>query len=279
MTIGGALRAAVLQASGGESRREAELLMQAVTGLTRAGLLSYPERVLTQSEQTTFADLWQRRLHGEPIAYLLGWREFFGLRLSVSPAVLIPRAETELLVDAALARLPEADQACILDLGTGSGAIALALAAHRPRAEVHASDLSAAALAIAQANAQALGLSSVRFHLGHWFDAIDTASRFDLILSNPPYVAESDPHLQQGDLRFEPMIALTPGGDGLAPYRHLIDVARRYLRPGGCLLFEHGFEQAASIRALFAEADYEAIETLLDLESRERVTLAQWPGR
>lgn len=275
VSVGAVLRAARHEAPGPEARREAEILLQALTGLSRAGLISHSDRLLSDAEQAQFAALWQRRLQGEPIAYLLGWREFYGLRLAVSPAVLIPRPETELLVEAALAKMPESDRPIVLDLGTGSGAIALAIAANRPLAVVYASDVSTAALDVAKQNAASLGLSNVRFCLSDWFQGIDADQRFDLILSNPPYIAEHDPHLHQGDLRFEPVQALTPGGDGLAPYRHLIAAAPEWLKAGGWLMFEHGYDQAEAIRALFTDAGFAHVETLQDLEDRERVTLGQ----
>ncbi|WP_425481107.1 peptide chain release factor N(5)-glutamine methyltransferase [Ahniella affigens] len=276
MQVAAVLRGARQDASGPEARREAELLLQAVTGMSRAGLISHGDRPLTDAEHAQFSALWQRRLQGEPIAYLLGWREFYGLRLAVSPAVLIPRPETELLVDAALSRLPDTQSLNVLDLGTGSGAIALAIAANRPEASVHAGDVSAAALDVARQNAKALGLAQVCFHLSDWFQGIEPGLRFDLILSNPPYIAEHDAHLQQGDLRFEPLQALTPGGDGLASYRHVIKAAPEWLNAGGWLLFEHGYDQADAIRALFVDAGYSDVSTLQDIEGRDRVTVGQW---
>lgn len=278
MSVGGALRAAILALSGPDARREAELLLGKVTGLGRAGLIAYSERALTEQEQRDWASLLDRRRSGEPIAYLLGQREFFGLALSVTSDVLIPRPETELLVELALARLPFDHAARVLDLGTGSGAIALAIASHRTDVDVLATDLSPAALAVAEGNAARLGTTRVRFASGHWFDAVAPGLRFDLILSNPPYIAGGDPHLDRGDLRFEPGIALTPGGDGLDAYRQITRAAGRFLLPGGWLMFEHGYDQGAPVRALLEGSGFTGVATHRDLEARERVTMGSWPG-
>ncbi len=274
-SVGGALRAAIVTLSGQEARREAELLVSRVTGLGRAGLIAQSDRLLTEAEHSAIQALVNRRRSGEPIAYLLGRREFFGLVLDVSPAVLIPRPETELLVETALDRLPHERHCSVLDLGTGSGAIALAIASHRPHAEVLATDASAEALVVAQSNAHSLGLSNVRFAHGSWFDAVAEGVMFDLITSNPPYVAGGDPHLTQGDLRFEPAIALTPGGDGLDAYRAIVSEAARFVKPEGWLMFEHGWDQGPAVRELLEGSGFTAVSTLVDLEHRDRVTLGK----
>lgn len=248
----------------------------------RAYLFSHGDESLNDDALRAFDALLGRRLQGEPLAYLTEQRSFWTLTLGVGPGVLIPRPETELLVEAALERLPQ-DPASrtpqswrLLDLGTGSGAIALALASERPHAEVTATDLSRDALEVAQRNAQHNQLQQVRFLQSDWFESVQ--GTFDMILSNPPYVAEDDEHLARGDCRFEPRAALTPGRDALAAYRRIIAQAPRYLAPGGWLLFEHGYEQGEAVRELLSEGAYRGIETLRDLQGHERVSLAQRPG-
>jgi release factor glutamine methyltransferase len=225
-----------------------------------------------------------RRVRGEPIAYITGLREFWFMPLKVTPAVLVPRPETEVLVEQALLRLPTDRDLTLIDLGTGSGAIALALAKERPRAIVHAVDASEAALAVAEENAKRLGLTNLRFVLGHWFwgipgeweRSLESDLRFDLVASNPPYVAGDDPHLLQGDLRFEPRMALTPEGDGLSAIREISHDARARLKPGGWLLFEHGHDQGPAVRHILERDGYTNVETLRDMEDRDRVTVGRW---
>src|SRR5690606_41469022 len=216
-----------------------------------------------------------RRVAGEPVAYLTGRRGFRHLELQVTPDTLVPRPETELLVELALERLPTDRELRIADLGTGSGAIALALASERPRASVVATDASAAALAVARANADALGIANVEFREGDWFDAV-RGERFDLVASNPPYIAEGDPHLQAGDLRFEPAMALSSGSDGLDAIRRIVAGAPAHLQPGGGLLLEHGWEQGAAVRALLSAAGFHAVATARDLEQRDRITYGRY---
>lgn len=253
-----------------EARSEVQTLLQTVLNVNRAYLLAHPERVLTEQERSRYQTALQRRVQGEPLAYIMGEREFFGLNFKVTPVTLIPRADTELLVELALAGI--ASPGCrVLDLGTGSGAIALSIAHSRPDAEVTAVDASAAALAVAQENAQRLGIENVGFVLGDWFSAL--AGRcFDLIVSNPPYIAENDRHLAQGDLRFEPAGALASGADGLDDIRRIISEAGTYLTPGGWLMLEHGYDQAAQVRALLRAAGYENIQSDNDLSGIERVS-------
>jgi release factor glutamine methyltransferase len=234
-------------------------------------------RVLDLNELLANIELMQRRLAGEPVAYLLGHRGFWTLDLAVSPATLIPRPETELLVELALARLPVDTALAVADLGTGSGAIALALASERPQVDVTATDLSAAALDMARGNAARNGLARVRFVQGAWFAPLQ-GMRFDLIASNPPYIASNDPHLQQGDLRHEPATALASGIDGLDDIRLIVADAGAHLLPGGWLLIEHGWDQGAEIRALFEHAGFEQVHTERDLEQRDRVTRGCLPG-
>lgn len=224
--------------------------------------------------QARFESLVARRVAGEPVAYLTGLRGFWRFDLEVGPATLIPRPDTELLVDRALDVCPAEARVC--DLGTGSGAIALALAFERPRAQVLATDASEAALAIARRNAQRLGLANVEFAMGSWYAPLQGA-RFDLLLSNPPYIEEGDPHLSQGDLRFEPVTALASGADGLDAIRELAAGALAHLQPGGWLMIEHGWQQGGAVRSLFESAGLHAVATHLDLEQRERVTVGRAP--
>lgn len=268
-------------AASGLDALDAQVLLAHVTGRDRAWLAARADELLAEEFEAPFAALVARRQAGEPIAYLTGTREFWGLPLLVSPAVLIPRPETETLVEIALERLP-ADRALrILDLGTGSGAVALALARERPAASVVATDDSEAALAIARENARRLSVANVKFVQSDWYDglaAIASATRFDLIVSNPPYVAAGDPHLAQGDLRFEPPAALSPGGEGLQAIRRIIAGASAWLVPGGSLAFEHGYDQAAQVRELLATAGWQDIEVRRDLASIERVSVARRPA-
>src|SRR5690348_4403313 len=256
---------------GDEARREAALLLRHVLGVSDAWLVAHADDSIDPAHVAAFRDLVARRAHGEPVAYLTGTRGFHALALRVTPDVLIPRPETELLVDCALQRIPRDAECAVVDLGTGSGAIALAIAKARPRAKVVATDASGAALAVARANADRLALRSVQFAQGDWCAALGDA-RFDLIASNPPYIAEGDPHLREGDLRFEPAAALASGSDGLDAIRIIVRDARARLRDGGWLLFEHGFDQGPAVRELLAAHDYAEVFTQRDLEARERVS-------
>ncbi len=252
-------------------RAEAELLLLHVLRQPRSWLFAHADDVPGMDVQTAFSALVERRAAGEPVAYLTGRRGFWSLDLEVSPATLIPRAETELLVELALQRLPS-DAACrMADLGTGSGAIALALACERPRARVVATDASADALAVAQRNAQRHAIGNVSFVHGDWLAPL-AGQRFDLIVSNPPYIEAADPHLAQGDLRFEPASALASGPDGLDDIRRIVRDARSHLHHGGWLLFEHGWNQGEAARALLAEAGYDDVFSAQDLERRDRVS-------
>jgi release factor glutamine methyltransferase len=246
--------------------REARLLLAAATGFSEASVLAHPERELPAAAEARFRDLAARRKHGEPIAYLLGEKEFYGLPLAVNPAVLIPRPESELLVALALARKP----ASVLDLGTGSGAIALAIKRHLPAARVVAVERSAAALAVARRNALKLGLE-VDFRHGLWFEPV-AGERFDLVVSNPPYVAMGDAHLSQGDLRFEPQSALVAGPEGLDAIREIVRGAPSHVNPGGWLLVEHGLGQDVAVRGLLREAGFDEIHTWPDLAGIARVS-------
>ncbi|MHB1273072.1 MAG: peptide chain release factor N(5)-glutamine methyltransferase [Rhodanobacter sp.] len=252
-------------------RLDAELLLLHVLGKPRSWLFAHVDDALEMDVQTAFSALVERRAGGEPVAYITGRQGFWSLELEVTPATLIPRPETELLVELALARLPR-DAACrVADLGTGSGAIALAIASERPLARVVATDASAAALAVAQRNAARLGITHVRFVQGDWLAPL-AGQMFDLIVSNPPYIEAADPHLAQGDLRYEPATALASGADGLDAIRRIVHTAPTHLDPGGWLLFEHGWNQGEAARALLAGAGYAEVFTAQDLERRERVS-------
>ncbi|KRG41069.1 protein-(glutamine-N5) methyltransferase, release factor-specific [Stenotrophomonas pictorum JCM 9942] len=271
------LREAATRLSGEDARHEAEQLLLHVLGVERAWLFAHATDAVADEARQRFELLLQRRAEGHPLAYLTGRRGFWTLDLQVNTATLIPRPETELLVEQALARLPADDMVRVADLGTGSGAVALSIASERPLATVMATDVLGPALAVAVKNAQAHGLDNVWFRRGHWYAALG-ADRFDMIVSNPPYIAANDPHLQQGDLRFEPPPALASGADGLDAIREIIAGAHEHLVPGGWLLLEHGRDQGAAIRDLLAQAGFTSPGTVQDLERRDRVTLGRWPG-
>jgi len=253
-----------------QGRLEAEILLGETLGVNRAWLYANPEQIPDPIQSAKFLDLVARRKKGEPIAYLTGYREFWSMPLKVTADVLIPRPETELLVEAALAFIPADAAWRIADLGTGSGAIALAIASERPLCEIHATEYSEAALRVAQKNGQAIAPGKVQFHLGSWLTPLN--GKFQLLVSNPPYIAADDPHLQPGDCRFEPGEALTPGPDGLTAIRHIASESLRYLEHGGMLAFEHGYEQGNEVRQMLVDLGYRDVETQKDLEKRERVT-------
>ncbi len=262
-------------APGATAALDSEVLLARVLEVDRPWLFANRESGVAAEAAAEFRDLIRRRGRGEPVAYLTGLREFWSMPLRVTPDVLIPRPETELLVEAALEFIPR-DCACrAADLGTGSGAVALAIARERPLCEVHATEHSAAALEVARENIAALAAGRVILHLGSWLEPL--SGRFRVIVSNPPYVAEDDPHLQEGDCRFEPREALTPGPDGLEAIREIARATLRCLDDGGVLAFEHGFDQGVHARALLAELGYLNVETRRDLEGRERVTLGRRP--
>ena len=326
-----------------EAALEARLLLQHVLNVNRAWLIAHEGDALQANNHAAFEALVKRRLNGEPIAYILGYREFYGLKLKVSADTLIPRPDTETLVEAALARVPPSPQpsptgrgsdgscaevknnaaesggdplrgndgdggsnnskcnqsraprnlalsslslreraegegynATLLDLGTGTGAIALALAHNRPQAFVTATDASDGALKIAQENAQNLGITNIKFTKSNWFGALQN-EKFDMIVSNPPYIMQDDIHLKQGDLRFEPVSALVSGADGLHDIKHIIANAPQHLNPHGWLLLEHGYDQATRVSALLKQAGFSEIETVKDLGGNDRVTLGRFP--
>lgn len=274
MTVAQALAAAQ---SAGLERLDAQLLLGHLLGQPRSWLIAHDGDALPPAQADAYAALCTRRAGGEPFAYLVGEREFHGLSLQVSPAVLVPRPDTEVLVDWALELMgremagrpaPE-----VVDLGTGSGAIALAVKHRHPAARVGAVDLSEAALAVARGNAQRLGLA-VDFRAGSWWQPL-AGQRFDLVLSNPPYIAGGDPHLAA--LAHEPALALTPGGDGLDAIRQIVAGAPAHLVPGGWLLLEHGYDQAETVAALLRTAGFDGVATRRDLAGQPRCTGGRWP--
>ena len=257
------------------ARLDTELLLAAAIGKSRSYLHTWPERIVSSEAAQTFASYLQRRRTGEPVAYILGQQGFWNLDLEVAPHTLIPRPDTELLVETALAVLP-AEPAKVLDLGTGTGAIALALASERRQWQVTAVDRVLEAVALAERNRQRLQLDNVTVLNSHWFDALGE-QRFQLIISNPPYIRAEDPHLVAGDVRFEPSSALVAGADGLDDLRQIIAQAPNHLLPGGWLLLEHGYDQAAAVRELLAQQSFEQIESRVDLGGHERITLGRLP--
>jgi [protein release factor]-glutamine N5-methyltransferase (EC 2.1.1.-) len=269
------LRRAVSELTESESpKRDAEILLEYVTGKARTYLLAFGETQLTAEQEIQLEALLARRKNGEPVAHLVGEREFWSLPLFVSAATLIPRPDTECLVEQALARLPA--QGCdVLDLGTGTGAIALALASERPDCAVTAVDVMPDAVSLAQRNVERLGLNNVTVLQSSWFSALENRV-FGMIVSNPPYIDERDPHLAQGDVRFEPLTALVAGNEGLADLEHIVTTSQQHLLPGGWLLVEHGWTQGEAVRALFTRAGYGAVETCRDYGGNERLTLGRW---
>lgn len=266
------MTAGELLAASGLPGAEARALLAFASGAAREALIAFPERVVAPEAAARFEALVQRRRAGEPMAYLLGRQEFYGRPFRVTPAVLIPRPETELLVDLALDALREIESPRVLDLGTGSGCIAISLALERPDARVTAADASAEALVIVRANAQRLD-ARVDFVASDWYAAIE--GEFDAIVANPPYVAAGDPHL--ADLRFEPIHALTDHADGLACLRTIVAGAPAHLAPRGCLLVEHGYDQAAAVRALFERAGLAGVRSARDAAGIERICMG-WRG-
>lgn len=255
-------------------RLESRLLLQKVTDFSHAQLIARDDFILSENQIYDLNQYHQRRLQGEPMAYILGEKEFYGRSFAVSSAVLIPRPETEHLVETAIAKLPPNGTAW--DLGTGSGIIAISLKLERPDATVWASDIRPESLEIAQQNAKNLG-AQIHFGLGSWFDINNkpNENQIDIIISNPPYIEHDDVHLQQGDLRFEPLHALTDFADGLNPIRHLAQNAPIYLKENGFLLLEHGYNQGQAVRDILAEHHFHEIETIRDLAGLERITLGK----
>ncbi|WP_280546594.1 peptide chain release factor N(5)-glutamine methyltransferase [Halomonas sp. 11-S5] len=267
----------LVDAGSPSARLDAEVLLCHVLGVDRTWLYTWGDREVPVFERARFEALLAARAAGQPVAYLTGEREFWGLRLSTSPHTLIPRPDTERLVEAALAH-GASPQGRLLDLGTGTGAIALAFASERPGWSVVGIDLSPEAVALARHNAERLAIGNVDFRAGDWFAALDREAggeRFALIVSNPPYIAADDPHLRQGDLRFEPHSALVAAEQGLADLCHLVGEARAHLVPGGWLLLEHGHGQGEAVRDALADAGYGEVATLRDFGGHDRVSLGR----
>ncbi|QEY73548.1 peptide chain release factor N(5)-glutamine methyltransferase [Pseudomonas denitrificans (nom. rej.)] len=256
------------------ARLDAELLLAAALGKPRSFLRTWPERVVTREAHDLYDRYLARRVAGEPVAYILGRQGFWSLDLEVAPHTLIPRPDTELLVETALALLP-ASPARVLDLGTGTGAIALALACERLSWQVLGVDRIPEAVALAERNRERLRLANVAFRASHWFSAVE-GERFSLIVSNPPYIPSTDPHLKQGDVRFEPSSALVSGQDGLDDIRLIIDQAPNHLENGGWLMLEHGFDQPDVVRDLLLSRGFSAVESRRDLGGHERISLGRW---
>lgn len=257
-----------------EAALEAQLLLQHVLNVNRAWLIAHENEVLSSEAFIQFQQLIARRKNGEPVAYILGYREFFGLKLKVSPDTLIPRPDTETLVEAALEKISKNQSSNVLDLGTGTGAIALAIAKNRPKSLVTAVDFSENALNVTRENAENLNIQNITFLQSDWFSALEN-QRFDVIVSNPPYIEENDAHVSQGDLRFEPKSALTSGTDGLDDIRKIIYESVSFLNPQGWLMLEHGYNQAEKVRGLMANHGFIEIATIKDFGGNDRVTMGR----
>jgi len=254
---------------------DAEVLLCMTLGKQRSYLRAWPERTLTSNESNTFWSLIQKRQQGIPVAYITGTREFWSRDFSVTPDVLIPRPDTELLVELSLKLIPTDKPTRIIDLGTGSGIIAITLAMERPYAQISASDFNEPALRIALQNADRQHIDCIKYYLSNWFADIPDI-KFDLIISNPPYIAENDQHLNQGDVRFEPRSALIAEHEGLGDINTICDGARKHLEPGGYLLIEHGYQQQQQVQAIFKKFAYKHVQTHTDLSGQPRVTYGQW---
>jgi release factor glutamine methyltransferase len=256
---------------------DAELLLAHVLHKSRTWLHTWPEQELSPEQTAQFQHLVTRRAAGEPVAHLVAQKDLWSLTLQVTADTLIPRPETERLVELALERIPLQTRCRIADLGTGTGAIALALAKERPNSLIIATDQSAAALAVARDNARRNQLANVQFRQGSWLEALQQETGFDVIVSNPPYIKVHDPHLQQGDVRFEPATALLAGHTGLDDLQHIIQAVLAYLEPGGWLLLEHGYDQREAVEQLLQQAGYEQITDYTDLAGQPRVAEGRKP--
>jgi release factor glutamine methyltransferase len=260
-----------------EADLEAALLLCHLLNKPKSHLYAWPEATLTPTQYQHYLQLIERRLSGIPIAYILQQREFWSLTLRVTPATLIPRQETELVVERTLFHLQSLTQPAVADLGTGSGAIALAVCSERPDCQVDATDISPEAMAVAKQNAVHLEIQNIDFYLGDWCSALPSGRRYDLLASNPPYIEADDPHLSQGDLPQEPIGALASGADGLEDIRSIIAQAPSRLKQNGWLILEHGYRQAESVSALLRAAGMDMISNHTDLAGNPRVTEARWP--
>jgi release factor glutamine methyltransferase len=261
----------IRQALGNNPRLESEILLSYVLNKNRAYLFSHPEVALTQQQAETYQDLLSQRDQGLPIAYLTGEREFWSLNVKVNEHTLIPRHETELLVELALEKIDDSKNTCILELGTGSGAISLAIAKEKPHWQIIACDLSEEALLVAKENATRHQLNNINFYHSDWFEKIPPR-QYHAIISNPPYIAEGDPHLTEGDLRFEPQKALVSGQKGLADLQWISEQGYNYLLPTGMLLLEHGHDQKLHVQAILNKLGYKKVQTWQDIQGLDRVT-------
>jgi release factor glutamine methyltransferase len=261
-----------LKANSDSAHLDAEILLAHILKKSRSYLYAHPDLILTEAQQHSFQHFISQRLNGVPIAYLTKIREFWSLPLKISEDTLIPRPETELLIELVLRLLTDRPQAQILDLGTGCGAIALACASERPNWQISASDCSSGALQIAKENAALLKLSNINFYQSDWFEKIASNQQFDAIIANPPYIAENDPHLLVGDLRFEPNLALVSGKDGLTAIKHIIQHSLARLKPGGLLLLEHGFEQKSVVGSMLNNYGYSQVQSWQDWQGNDRVS-------
>ncbi len=249
--------------------------MEHVTGFSHADTITKVDTILTDAQYSLFTELVDMRQSGAPVAYIVGKREFWSMDFLVTPDTLIPRPDTETIVEQALKHIPDEESVTIADLGTGSGAIALAIAYERPNARVIASDASSLAIEVARVNEERLGLGNVELRTGHWLKALEGII-CDVIVSNPPYVRANDPHLEEGDVRYEPANALVSGEDGLDAIREIIKESLTHLKPGGWLLLEHGYDQGESVRELMSSAGFSEVTTIDDLSGTERVTTGQF---
>lgn len=254
---------------------DSQILLAFSLGKDRSYLLSWPEKLLADEVQSLFIKLLKRRAQHEPVAYLVGHKEFWSLELDVAPSTLIPRPDTEVLVEQVLQDITS-EQARCLDLGTGTGAIALALASENKKWQFDAVDLMPEAVTLAKKNAKKLNINNVNIYQSSWFENIDKSLRFDVIVSNPPYIDANDPHLAQGDVTFEPVSALVAKNNGLADIEHIASKARSYLTPGGSLYFEHGFEQGQLVRDILTSLGYDNAATIQDYNNNDRVTYARF---
>ncbi|WP_282178183.1 peptide chain release factor N(5)-glutamine methyltransferase [Vibrio nereis] len=265
-----------LQESGSDSPSlDAAVLLCHALDKPRSFLLTWPEKILEEEQLKRFEQILSRRINGEPVAYIIGEREFWSLPLAVSPSTLIPRPDTERLVEIALDKAVDTP-GDILDLGTGTGAIAIALASELPQRKVWGIDLKTEAKELATRNAERLGFTNTAFHAGSWFEPIEAGTQFALIVSNPPYIEKNDPHLTQGDVRFEPLSALVAEENGLADIKHIAKNALAYLMAGGWLMFEHGYDQGDAVREILSSLGYDQVETFKDYGDNDRVTIGRW---
>jgi release factor glutamine methyltransferase len=267
----------LLQQCSESAKRDAQILLCFVLNKPSSYLFTWPEKRLEKTQQQQYNQLLQRRLQGEPVAYITGVREFWSLSLKVSPATLIPRPDTEILVEQVLATCPQQQRSC-LDLGTGTGAIALALASEMPQWSIEALDFNPEAVALAQHNAQMLNLSQVSIYQSSWFEKVDDDKKFDIIVSNPPYIDDGDQHLSQGDVRFEPSTALIAKQQGLADLIQIASQARDYFSQQGRLFLEHGYDQGQAVGEILAQLGYQDITTIKDYGDNDRVTFACFIG-